>query len=1054
MNIRGWHIDGFGVFRDFEVSDLPVGLTVLIGPNEAGKSTLLGFLRGVLFGFPDGRSREPKYPQVRGGRQGGSIVLASRAGEHVLRRHVGERPAFSLTLPDGRPGSEAELHALVSGADDRLFRSVFAFSLTELQSLESLTADGVRDRIFSAGIAGAGRSARGAMRDLDSRTGALLRPRSPGRINQLWQELASLDERLERARQSTVDYLDWVREEEERAVDITSLSQEMEGLRARAAHLAMLIELWPTWSDLQAVQRQLDELEAVDDFPPEATERMDRLLREIHAVEQSLEELKAEQSARQDRLGTLQPDDAVATIAFDVEQASETLALYRSLLRQLPAVLATRDDARALVEERLGGLGQSWTADAVEKLDLSIPVQESVRGALDGRTHAAAELQHRRREVDAAAQRQRFAEEARDRITRAHGPLDPDADRLDEMLGVVRRLRGNLRNLQAEEAAADMQKPTIGEHERTIAALAERPTSGIPGWLAGFLVAALVATALLGGVLLAPSEVPWVVAVTLSVAAGATYLLWRRRRRSLRERGRLETEIADFEEARNEAILTRTAHLRRARTLEASVTADCDALGLPGRPGFQTVDDLDEQLLARRARSAEWKERQARLDDAVADLERVQAERRLATDALATARLAAAQHEQALEDWKARVGVPMALSAEGLVDFLEAARACREAIRAQRAAEAEAAQLSAQVEDWQRRARDVVQRAELAPAESDEQLVEQVLELRRRCGEVRQTRDTRAVVEDELLKTAAKVAGLQSRLRHAREAERTLQREAGATDADSFRRRWRSYQRRQELQTRFDDLARHVVGRVGRGPEAAAIRRELSDGRLEEWRTEAAGAETRVVELQHRRDAAVARHRDVQRARAELEASADIARFETEREGIAAELRSTMRQWRVLTLARRLIEQTLREFERTRQPNVLAQASNAFAFVTQGRYERIVQTPDTADVLVVERGQPPKPVDSLSRGTAEQLYFCIRLALATEFGRRGEALPLVMDDVFVNFDPERALAVAEVVSDFARSQQILVFTCHPSTRDLLLGVAPGARVIELNTRSA
>ena len=63
MKLKGWYIDGFGMFRDHEVTNLSGGLTVFAGPNEAGKSTLLAFLRGMLFGFPDGRSRPLRYPR-------------------------------------------------------------------------------------------------------------------------------------------------------------------------------------------------------------------------------------------------------------------------------------------------------------------------------------------------------------------------------------------------------------------------------------------------------------------------------------------------------------------------------------------------------------------------------------------------------------------------------------------------------------------------------------------------------------------------------------------------------------------------------------------------------------------------------------------------------------------------------------------------------------------------------------------------------------------------------------------------------------------------------
>ena len=56
MRIDGWHADGFGILKDFERADLEPGVTVLLGENEAGKSTLLAFVRAMLFGFPGART--------------------------------------------------------------------------------------------------------------------------------------------------------------------------------------------------------------------------------------------------------------------------------------------------------------------------------------------------------------------------------------------------------------------------------------------------------------------------------------------------------------------------------------------------------------------------------------------------------------------------------------------------------------------------------------------------------------------------------------------------------------------------------------------------------------------------------------------------------------------------------------------------------------------------------------------------------------------------------------------------------------------------------------
>ena len=71
------------------------------------------------------------------------------------------------------------------------------------------------------------------------------------------------------------------------------------------------------------------------------------------------------------------------------------------------------------------------------------------------------------------------------------------------------------------------------------------------------------------------------------------------------------------------------------------------------------------------------------------------------------------------------------------------------------------------------------------------------------------------------------------------------------------------------------------------------------------------------------------------------------------------------------------------------------------------------------------------PLDVLSQGTREAVFIALRLALAAAYARRGALLPLVLDDVLVNFDTRRAKAAAAVLRDFATSgHQLLLFTCH------------------------
>ena len=79
MEIREIQIDGFGIFSAKKVKGVSSGLNILYGPNEFGKTTLLEFIRCMLFGFPRKNQKINQYTPVNGGRLGGVLkcILAS-----------------------------------------------------------------------------------------------------------------------------------------------------------------------------------------------------------------------------------------------------------------------------------------------------------------------------------------------------------------------------------------------------------------------------------------------------------------------------------------------------------------------------------------------------------------------------------------------------------------------------------------------------------------------------------------------------------------------------------------------------------------------------------------------------------------------------------------------------------------------------------------------------------------------------------------------------------------------------------------------------------------
>ncbi|WP_296349704.1 hypothetical protein [Reyranella sp.] len=70
------------------------------------------------------------------------------------------------------------------------------------------------------------------------------------------------------------------------------------------------------------------------------------------------------------------------------------------------------------------------------------------------------------------------------------------------------------------------------------------------------------------------------------------------------------------------------------------------------------------------------------------------------------------------------------------------------------------------------------------------------------------------------------------------------------------------------------------------------------------------------------------------------------------------------------------------------------------------------------------------PLEGLSTGTADQLFLALRIAALEEYLTSSPPLPFIVDDLFVNFDDERAAAGFEVLGDLARRTQVSFLTHH------------------------
>ena len=168
---------------------------------------------------------------------------------------------------------------------------------------------------------------------------------------------------------------------------------------------------------------------------------------------------------------------------------------------------------------------------------------------------------------------------------------------------------------------------------------------------------------------------------------------------------------------------------------------------------------------------------------------------------------------------------------------------------------------------------------------------------------------------------------------------------------------------------------------------------------------------------------------------AQLTGEEESSALRTRRNTLLEQLQEQAREWSRLTIAESLLEKTRHKFERERQPSVIRHAQEFFSTVTGQRYTGLYAPLGEQTISVTDATGGNRQPSELSRGTREQLYLALRFGLIREFGEHAERLPVVVDEALVNFDPERAHLAAESFAGLSKTNQVLVFTCHPATAE-------------------
>lgn len=1069
MKIKDIHIDGFGVWTDLAVDSLPDGMTLFYGPNEAGKTTLMQFVRACFYGFTPER-RQRYLPPVYGGVPGGAMRVTGPGGGYQIRRRGqatdGDSAEHSVsgqltvTGQDGLAQGQHRLAMLLGQIDEPIFTNVFAIGLRELQELGTLDDTSAADELYKLSSGLDRVSLVDVLRNLRNARGKMVGAKAEAPE---MAKLATLVERREKLRDEIDQLTARGRRWSELATQRRTQEQEIESLRGRLVdweHEARVVEIATTvretWEERDRLQKEILRIDTGTQIPDEAPGQLMQLEAQLEERREKIEAIKKQRRDLREKASGLPLSRRLVELQGRIEAANEQATWVEALEDQIKklddriekAVQEVDTDAQALGmddEDRMNlADGRKTTLPDLSRQTLSAlsTPARNVKEQLYQLKRARDESLKDKKEADALAQR-------------LHESLDhAQARNLHESIKRQGELITTLRQCIQLEAHLEKTRKHYRDLEQESLDLATSEALPIERTLLLSVPFAMGAMALIYGIF---SVFQWSFFIETThpttgimfvfggmMALGVWYLG--------RERGD-QGNALDLEDCERQIDTLR----RQIREIEAERDELDARLPSGSGPLEVRVREAEEMLRHLEGLLPTYHGHQA-------SLERYQAARKRAS-------IAADGLKQAKSQWRKTLislGLSESMSPGSIRKLSENYETLQSSRRKVDELVSEREQRRRELQILAKRVEQLYLEALGPEAPSEEEAKNKDKKARDRDDEFDEIETRPNVTAKAAVGPKLRVGPLEQlnhlneelarqqhwikRRRELKEQDVQLQKQqamsarsiqridgmrrslwakCGVATAEQFYQMVDTKTRIAELKKEAETHDRQVRSIIGNQCSYEDVFRELEGAKGDDLKRRWESLTQRIEQTEERIAGLQTRQGELAQEMRTLAEDRRLSHAQLELECIERQLESLAERWQTLAMASCLLEDVCRTFEKERQPETLREASSFLAQLTDGKYTRI-WTPLGTNQLKIDGAEGKSlPIEVLSRGTREAVFIALRLALAAAYARRGVMLPLVLDDVLVNFDRKRAIDAAKTLKTFAElGHQVMMFTCH------------------------
>ncbi len=1053
MWIEQIFIESFGAYNQLLVTNISPRISVILGRNEAGKSTILEFVRSIFFGFRTRTGRANSYETPNGVPRKGRLTVNSTV-QGKLRIERTERRGLkegNLIISD-EEGSHLEPSSIPifhAGMDRGVYESLFAFDLDQMRHLDH---ENLRRKILAATVG----SFDVSPLDVKSRLGDRLKTlgkRSQRDSEALWAmqaQIKDLDQKLSVLTEEPARYSDLKKNLEIVEEKRKELSAEIPVTEGSLQSLAELLQHEEAWTKLRGVEREMINLAKARQFPLDGIVRLDQLFERRREAQDSLAVAENALQQLKLRLKNLSPDRLILEHTRTIEtlhRQSLNLATRPSDIEVAAAALAK---SKSDMDSDISSLGLEWNEVRVETSNPSIAIEQEIRNfatswnefrtrsrdlrngvneASEAVARIKAKIQQKTTELNSLSEAcAYFLEPAeRDQLVewRHHDSRIKDIE--DRLLEKKRILQGFVAARQeldeALEQVRNEDSPLVSPALFSLLVILVG-AAGIGMIVAGLRSVDMIAYAFTATGLLIFFSLPWMVRWKILGERHRSVGIEQRTKSLLNKQQAVTLELAEVETERR-TLLQELEELRSRCAQISNLVLNDPSAGLIEIMRTESKSSAAEEPFRRK----QILEDSIRSDETDLELEK---QRRAELQQTLTQENW--DFEQLNREWKKFLVDQYwdeQMEPEAALEFLRRLRDLKNELR--RVSDQERT-LVAMINEWD----DFVGRVlELGhemdrPVAPEKSPLDQAEEWNLQAMESKEALAEKKALLERIGENQAGLDMLAKKIAETNDQINALLEAAKVNDEESFRNLGRMHEHYESLEHQRSALVSGLISGLNCRDDNA-MRARLQDQDWTANRRRLSGLRENLINQRKMSDELAAQSGRLENEITMLENEEETEMLLAEKEELLTRLNHGIKEWTTLKIATGLLDKTLRIYESEKQPKTLEHASHIFGEITGEAYRKILLPLDSERVKVERMDGTRVEEDHLSRGTLEQVYLSLRLAHLEVYRRGDSAIPLMMDDVLVNFDMERAHRTAQALERFSTESeiQVLFFTCHP-----------------------